>query len=149
MRIVLSVALVPFIATGALAAGYGRIDSPRDTDPLTLAGRFCDARIHGDMSPLERHFAPKLARLLDEAVAHASAIPWQARPYRPTACTLEILNGQDDTIGVLVRITYTSPQGSWSDIINMERTPDSWLINNVFYEGGGNLRFRLFETPGA
>lgn len=31
-------------------------------------------------------------------------------------------------------------------VINLERTPDSWLINNVFYDGGGNLRFRLFEA---
>ena len=26
-----------------------------------------------------------------------------------------------------------------------ERTPASWWLNNVFYAGGGNLRFRLFE----
>ena len=31
----------------------------------------------------------------------------------------------------------------WADTLNLERTPDSWLLNNVFYQGGGNLRFRL------
>ena len=153
---VLSIAaiLVSTAAAGAtleMANGYGSIDAARDTDPITLAERFCDARISGDMTPLAPFFAPKLATLLDaHARSHlAAAVPWQGYIYQPTGCTFEVLNGFDDTVGVLVKITYSSAERSWSDTINLERTPDSWWINNVFYEQGGNLRFRLFDWLGG
>jgi len=128
--------------------GYGSADAPRDIDPLRLGQLFCEGRVREDMQPLERYFAPKLALLLDEiAASHlAMAVPWQSYIHRPSTCTVEVLNGFDDTIGVLVRISYTAPEEQWSDVINLERTPDSWLINNVFYEQGGNLRFRLFDA---
>ena len=96
------------------------------------------------MQPLERYIAPRLADLL--AQHQAAPVPWQGRPVRPSACAVEIVNGIDNTIGVLVGISYTAPQAHWSDVLNLERTPDSWRINNVFYDGGGNLRFRLFES---
>ena len=104
--------------------------------------------MHQDMRPVERFFAPKLVRLLadtDESRL-AAGVPWQSSSHQPSSCTVEVLNGFDDTIGVLVEISYQAPERQWSDVINLERTPDSWLINNVFYEGGGNLRFRLFEA---
>lgn len=135
-------------ASPGMANGYGAIDAPRDVDPQTLGQMFCDARISGDMHPLEPYFAPKLVHLLEEHADSRSAagIPWQSYIYHPTACSIEIVNGFDDTIGVLVAITYDAPEQTWSDTINLDRTPDSWQINNVFYEGGGNLRFRLFES---
>ena len=138
------------LSTAALGAmpemgnGYGAIDAPRDTDPVTLAERFCAARISGDMTPLQPFFAPKLKRLLD-GLPEPGAAPWQGYIDRPTACDVEVVNGYDDTIGVLVRVTYTSAERRWSDTLNFERTPDSWRLNNVFYEQGGNLRFRLVE----
>ena len=135
--------VAPTFAAPPGIPGYGTADAPRDIDPLQLGRLFCEARIRGDMQPLERYFAPKLAELL--AQHQATPVPWQGRAERPSACTEEIVNGIDDTIGVLVGITYTGPQARWSDVLNLERTPDSWRINNVFYEGGGNLRFRLFE----
>lgn len=135
------------LAASPALAGYGRADAPRDIHPLALGQLFCEARIAGDMRPLERFFAPKLQRLLMAAdgSAAAAAIPWQTHGSRPTGCTAEILNGFDDTIGVLVAVSYDAPDGRWTDVLNLERTPDSWLLNNVFYEDGGNLRFRLFE----
>jgi hypothetical protein len=126
-----------------MANGYGSIDAKRDVDPLTLASRFCQARITGDMSPLAQHFAPKLAHLVERR--DAASIPWQTFPDRPSDCSLTVVNGVDDTIGVLVRITYDTGARRWSDVLNLERTPDSWWINNVFYETGGNLRFRLVQ----
>jgi hypothetical protein len=136
--------------TPPLGAGYGAIDAPRDIDPLTLAQHFCDARVTGDMSRVTPYFAPKLVRLLDEhAGSEANGVPWQSYADRPTGCSLEVVNNADDTIGVLVRITYTSADRTWSDTLNLERTPDSWMINNVFYEQGGNLRFRLFAGLGG
>jgi hypothetical protein len=136
-----------FAAAPEMANGYGSIDAARNTDPVALAERFCDARITGDMAPLVPFFAPKLAKLLDEhAHSHlAAAVPWQGYIYHPTGCAVEVLNGFDDTVGVLVKITYSSAERSWSDTLNLERTPDSWWINNVFYEQGGNLRFTLFH----
>ncbi len=131
-------------ATPPLGNGYGAIDAPRDITPEALGQAFCEARIEGDMSPLARYFAPKLAELV-EASANLSDIPWQSAAAKPTGCAIEIVNGFNDTIGVLVRITYSSAEGTWSDTLNLERTPDSWLINNVFYADGGNLRFRLFD----
>ena len=139
--------LVPFTLltlTGA-GAGYGDIDAPRDTDPLTLAKTFCTARVgNGDMSALEPYYAPKLRTVL--AAAGDAPVPWQSRDAKPRSCEPEVLYGQDDIIGVLVRVTYAADAGQWSDILNFQRTPNSWLLNNVLYETGGNLRFRLFET---
>lgn len=155
MRASLTLAFV-ILATPALAetpplgAGYGAIDAERDTDPVTLAETFCAARIGGDMAPLARYFAPKLARLLDQHSTMPAAVPWQSYTDRPDECAIEVLNGFDDTVGVLVKITYSAPGGrSWSDTLNLERTPDSWMINNVFYQDGGNLRFKLFERLGT
>ena len=130
-----------------MANGYGALGAPRDIEPLALGQLFCAARIAGDMSALEKYYAPKLVRLLKDVPS--SAVPWQADPVRPQSCTASIVNGFDDTIGVIVQLTYTAAGArSWADQLNLERTPDSWLLNNVFYEGGGNLRFRLVNaTP--
>jgi hypothetical protein len=124
--------------------GYGALDAPRDTDPLRLAQMFCDARISGDMSPLQKFFAPKLTRLL--AGAPAATVPWQTFPDHPQSCALSVINGYDDTVGVIVEVAYTSAERTWADRLNLQRTPDSWLLNNVFYDGGGNLRFRLVNA---
>lgn len=138
--------LLPFIVlmlTGA-GAGYGDIDAPRDTDPLSLAKAFCDARLgSGDMSRLEPYFAPKLQRVL--AGAGSAPVPWQSKPLKQDTCSAEVLYGQDDIIGVLVRVSYVAGAERWADTLNFQRTPTSWLLNNVLYETGGNLRFRLFE----
>jgi len=131
-------------AMPGMGNGYGAIDAPRNTSPLELAERFCAARTSGDMAGVATFFAPKLRRLV--AGRPDAQVPWQGLPDRPLSCALEVLNGYDDTVGVLVRITYEAPQHSWSDVLNLERTPDSWWINNVFYEGGGNLRFRLVQS---
>lgn len=145
-----SLAAALFFTTTALGAmpgmgnGYGAIDAPRDVDPVTLAERFCAARISGDMTPLEPYFAPKLARLL-AVLGDPDQAPWQGYREHPTDCELSVVNGYDDTIGVLVRITYSASGRTWSDTLNFERTPDSWRLNNVFYAQGGNLRFRLLE----
>ena len=153
MRIHLALALAIFTtsAFGAAAPppdnGYGAIDAVRDITPQALGEAFCKARIEGNMTPLARHFAPKLSELI-EASANVGDIPWQSAAATPTGCSIEIVNGFDDTIGVLVRITYSSAEGSWADTLNLERTPDSWLINNVFYADGGNLRFKLFDQLG-
>jgi hypothetical protein len=125
--------LTLLVLTGA-RAGYGLIDTPRDTDPLRLAKAFCTARISGDMSPLAPYFAPKLRQVLE--AAGDQPIPWQSRDIRPENCS------------VLVRLTYQAGTERWADTLNFERTPTSWLLNNVFYEPGGNLRFRLFEESG-
>lgn len=153
MRLLASLAFI-LTATTALAAspevggGYGAIDAKRDVDPLVLAQKFCDLRVHhGDMHELSAWFAPKLARLIDqhENSMLAAAVPWQGYIYKPSSCTVEVLNGFSNTIGVLVKLHYTSPQREWSDTLNFQRTRDSWLLNNVFYEDGGNLRFTLFN----
>jgi hypothetical protein len=146
--LLLTTATATLAATPPLGNGYGAIDAKRDVDPVKLAQMFCDARVHrSGMEALAPYFAPKLARLLDEhAHSHlAAAVPWQGYIYDPTGCSLEVLNNAPDTIGVLVKVTYTSPERTWSDTLNFERTPDSWLLNNVFYEDGGNLRFTLFD----
>jgi hypothetical protein len=154
MRLVLSLAFA-LAATSALAAttpplgaGYGGIDAKRDVDPVQLAQMFCDARVNrAGIEELAPYFAPKLAKLLDEhAHSHlAAAVPWQGYIYYPTGCSVEVLNNSPRTVGVLVKVTYTSPERTWSDTLNFERTPDSWLLNNIFYEDGGNLRFTLFD----
>jgi hypothetical protein len=157
MRVYPTLALL-LSMTPALAAsppvggGYGAIDAPRDVDPVALAETFCDLRVgRGDMATLAPYFAPKLARLLEQhASSHlAAAVPWQGYIYAPTACTAGVVNGFRDTIGVLIKLTYTAPEGSWSDTLNFERTTDSWLLNNVFYDRGGNLRFTLFGWLGG
>lgn len=153
MRLILSLAAL-LVSTAALAAspelggGYGAIDAARDVDPVVLAERFCEIRVRrGNMQALYPYFAPKLTKLLD---AHAaSAVPWQGYMDAPTACRVEVLNAAVDTIGVLVKLHYTAPGRTWADTLNFERTRNSWRLNNVFYETGGNLRFRLFEEPGA
>ncbi|MBI4920372.1 MAG: hypothetical protein HY834_01365 [Devosia nanyangense] len=127
-----------------MANGYGAIDAPRNIDPARLGQLFCASRIAGDMAPLAPFLAPKLTRLIDSTPE--SAVPWQGFPDRPQRCDIAIVNGFADTIGVLVRLTYVADSRKWSDTLNLERTPDSWLLNNVFYDGGGNLRFRLLET---
>lgn len=138
--------LTLLVLTGA-GAGYGDIDAPRDTDPLTLAKAFCAARLgNGDMSPLARWYAPKLRKVLDTAAG--APVPWQSRDLKPDHCAPEVLYGQDKIIGVLVKLSYTAGAEYWSDVLNFQRTPTSWLLNNVLYETGGNLRFRLFEQSG-
>jgi len=134
------------VLTGA-GAGYGDIDAKRDTDPLTLAKTFCAARTgDGDMSALEPWYAPKLRTVL--AAAGEAPVPWQSRDVKPDRCEAEVLYGQDDIVGVLVRLSYAAGAEQWADILNFQRTPTSWLLNNVLYETGGNLRFRLFEASG-
>ena len=128
-----------------MANGYGAIDAPRDTDPMTLGKLFCASRINGDMTALTPFFATKLRTLLAETPA-AAAVPWQTFPDHPKSCDVTILNGFANTIGVLVEVSYVADTRKWSDTLNLERTPDSWRLNNVFYEGGGNLRFRLLEA---
>lgn len=134
--------LLASTALPAMGNGYGSIDAPRDVTTEQLARSFCAARITGDMTPVLPYLAPKLTALVDDR----SDIPWQGRPDRPTACTTEVLNGFDDTVGVLVRIDYVAEGTSWSDTLNFDRTEHSWRLNNVFYQDGGNLRFRLFQA---
>ncbi len=141
MRWLLCLALLVGPATAGKYS-YGTIDAPRDTTPLELGAQFCAARIAGDMTPVASHFAPKLVTALALA-SDPQDVPWQSRSETPQTCTPAILNGFDDTIGVLVELTYHSGEALWRDVLNLERTVDSWQINNVFYEGGGNLRFRL------
>ena len=116
-------ALLLLLSTPALAAmpaagnGYGAIDARRDIAPLDLARRFCDARRAGDMTAVERFFAPKL-KLARLVAARAEAdIPWQTHDQQPTSCSFEVVNGFDDTIGVLIRITYTAGGLRWSDTL--------------------------------
>jgi hypothetical protein len=94
------------------------------------------------MSALGKFYAPKLVKLLKGA----STVPWQTYPDMPQSCAVSIVNGFDDTVGVIVEVAYTAAAHKWVDQLNLERTPDSWLLNNVFYDGGGNLRFRLMNT---
>jgi hypothetical protein len=151
MRLMLTLACLAGIASPAFAGsmdmanGYGWIGAERNIDPETLGKLFCEARIKGDMSKLQAFFAPKLTNLLAQAPA-TTQVPWQAFPDQPKSCAIKILNGYDDTVGVLVEIDYVADARQWADTLNLERTPDSWLLNNVFYEDGGNLRFRLVST---
>lgn len=150
MRLVLflftALLALPVLAAGLpMANGYGDSDAPRDIDPETFGRMFCTARVSGDMAPVAPYFARKLTTLLAK-IPDATAVPWQSVPDRPSRCEVRILNGFSDTIGVLVEVTYTAGATRWSDTLNLERTPDSWRLNNVFYQGGGNLRFRLFDA---
>ena len=156
MRSILAFACIAALSAPALAAadvslgtanGYGWIGAQRDVSPETLGQMFCTARISGDMTPLAKYFAPKLTTLLAEIPPSAS-VPWQTFTDRPKSCGVSIVNGYDDTVGVIVELSYTADARHWADRLNLERTPDSWLLNNVFYQGGGNLRFRLVDlTP--
>ena len=148
MRTLLALAFAALV-TPALAAsslemanGYGWIGAQRDIDPLHLGLLFCQARMKGDMTPIEKYYAPKLVELLHE-VPPGTAVPWQALPNHPNTCGVQIINGFDNTVGVMVEVMYSSGIRQWNDTLNLERTPTSWWINNVFYAGGGNLRFRL------
>jgi hypothetical protein len=147
MRMLVPLAFVVLAAPAAAASlpmanGYGALDAPRDIEPLKLGQLFCDARIAGDMSALEKFYAPELVKLLKGA----STVPWQTYPDTPQSCAVSIVNGFDDTVGVIVQVAYTAAAHKWVDQLNLERTPDSWLLNNVFYDGGGNLRFRLVNA---
>ena len=143
MRWLMLLPLTLLTLTGA-GAGYGDINAPRDTDPLSLAKTFCAARLgNGDMSRLVPYYAPKLRAVL--AKAGDRPVPWQSRDLKPEHCDAEVLYGQDDIVGVLVRLSYAAGGDRWADLLNFQRTPTSWLLNNVLYESGGNLRFRLFE----
>jgi hypothetical protein len=142
-----------FFATAALPAvagslpplgnGYGAMDATRDIDSVSLGRQFCAARLLDDMSLVSDHFAPKLQTRL---AATDGEVPWQSVDVRPTGCNISVVNGAVDTIGVLLLVSYTADGEAWSDTLNLLRTPDTWLIDNVFYEDGGNLRFRLFEA---
>jgi hypothetical protein len=149
MRLPLVFATLAALAAPALAAplemanGYGAIDAPRDISPEQLGHLFCAARLAGDMTPLTPFLDDKLTNLVREAAATATPVAWQSHPDRPDACTISIVNGIDDTIGVLVAVAYSGDSQHWTDTLNLVRTPDSWRLNNVFYDGGGNLRFRL------
>ena len=106
-----------------MANGYGALDAPRDIDPLTLARRFCDARIAGDMSPLEKFFAPKLSRLL--AQTPAAKVAWQTFPDHPASCEAKIINCFADTVGALAELTYFSAVRNGADSLKLEPTPSS------------------------
>jgi hypothetical protein len=126
-----------------LANGYGDKDTVRNLTSVQLGQRFCQGRLTGNMSGLGKFFAPELVALLDGRPVET--VPWQSVAVQPNWCEVSVLNGATDTIGVLLKLTYTAKGETWSDTLGLQRTPDSWLINNVFYENGGNLRFRLFE----
>jgi len=144
-------ALILAIALPATAAstvpplgnGYGAKDAVRDIDSVTLGREFCAARLLDDMSRVSKYIAPKLQTMLAEA---GDSVPWQSVDVRPTGCDISVINGATDTIGVLLLVSYSAPGATWSDTLTLQRTPDSWHIHNVFYEGGGNLRFRLFQA---
>lgn len=138
-------ALTSSAATAAVLPGapkFGATDAPRDTDPVRLALDFCTARVTGDMQSLAFHIAPALEAVL--AGVPAASVPWGTWPDPPDTCRLEVLNGFDSAPGVLVQLTYVTGDRVWSDTLSFERTPHTWLLNNVFYGSGGNLRFRLF-----
>lgn len=140
----LLLAVTPALAAPAApAAGFDAGDVPRDTDPVRLALDFCTGLATGDMRPLADHFAPALKSAL--AGVPPENVPWGTWPERPGTCRLEVLNGTDSAPGVLVQLTYVTGNHVWSDTLAFERTPRTWLLNNVFYETGGNLRFRLFS----
>ncbi len=126
----------------AVGGGAGAIDARRDVDAVALGERFCEARLLDDMDRVADHFAPALADLL--AGRQAADVPWQSFSAPATWCTVEPM-GPTDTVGVLLRVHYDSYGIKWTDLLSLERSPTSWLINNVFFERGGNLRFALFQ----
>ncbi len=129
-------------ASVPMGAGHGAIDARRNIDAVGLGEEFCAARLVGDMSRIDAHVAPLLAEVLARA---RGDVPWQTYSETPTWCEVEPM-GATDTAGVLLRVNYTADGHRWSDTLSLQRTPTTWLINNVFYEGGGNLRFRLVEA---
>ena len=64
-----------------------------------------------------------LSRLL--AQTPAAKVAWQTFPDHPASCEAKILNGFDDTVGVLVELTYFADARHWADTLNLERTPDA------------------------
>jgi hypothetical protein len=165
MRISLILSLLLLSALPA-AARYdaGSPETPRHPDPAELGQLFCQARVTGDMTLLDGHLAGVLLESIGEAEKKLEAfrtqypnathpfsneLPWQTYPDRPSRCATEIVNGIDKAPVVLVKLSYFvpgNPDAKWSDTIQMDRTPTSWLIDNVFYANGGNMRFKLFEA---
>ena len=138
-------ATVARAASPEMGNGYGAIDAVRDISPTELGQLFCAARLKANMDTIVPFIAPKLATLLG-AAGTSGAITWQSYDERPHSCSIEIVNGYDNTIGVLVKLTYVSEAHQWSDVLNLERTPESWRLNNIFFGVGGNLRFKLFDN---
>jgi hypothetical protein len=142
----------------------GNPDAPRHPDPIELGNLFCNARIAGDMSLVDAHVAPVLKqsiaavadlaerfrqRFPDKPVPLAEGLPWQTFPDQPARCAIEIVNGIDKAPIILVKLSYFvdgDAQPKWADTIQLDRTPDHWLIDNVFYAHGGNMRFKLLEA---
>jgi len=133
----------------AQAWDAGNADSPRTPTPLQVAERFCAAAISGEWTRLRPPMAPALLSSIVKALRHAGedvAIPWSSLSGRPSTCDASFVNGIENAPIVLVAVTYWLPDGSQRvDQVQMDRTPDSWVVDNVLYEGGGNLRFRLAE----
>jgi hypothetical protein len=165
MRISFALPLLALLATPALARyDAGRPETERHPDPLELGELFCKARVADDMSLLGGHLAPILIASIDDAQAKAEALlkrspmlptplhkglPWQTRAERPTSCTVELVNGIAQAPVVMVKLNFFVAGDSaakWADTIQLERTPTSWLIDNVFYANGGNMRFKLAEA---
>jgi hypothetical protein len=151
MRLLLAFALFAALASPAFAfssepaTGAGALDAERDIDPQHLGLLFCDARIRGDMSLVEKYFAPTLIHALADLPA-GKPVQWQSLPNHPTTCGIRILNGFDNTQSVMVQILYAAGPRAWADTLGLQRTPHSWWIYNVFYQDGGNLRFRLLDA---
>ena len=145
----------------------GNADTPRHPDPVELANIFCNATITGDMSLIDPHVAPVLqdsiaavdvrAQSFRERhpgvpVPLADGLPWQTFKDRPTRCAVEFVNGIEKAPIILVKLSYFvdgESKAKWADTIQLDRTPDHWLIDNVFYANGGNMRFRLLEAFGG
>jgi hypothetical protein len=144
MRALLALVLISLLVLPAAAdSRTGDPNTPRDPDARKLGEMFCAARISGDMSPMLPYIDPSLRKVSLMAIGEYL---WQGHSgSRPKSCTIEIVNGFDRTAEVLVRIWYTAPRDNWADTLNLLRTPTGWVITNLFYEDGGNLRFRLFE----
>lgn len=132
-----------YLATALPALAYfdaGSPDTPRHPDPLALGAMFCAGVVSGDMSALLPHLAPILAR----AVSGHGDVPWTGLAEPPLACAPSIVNGIDRAPVVLVALTYSlAGGGTVTETIQLDRTARAWLIDNVFYATGGNLRFRL------
>jgi len=142
----------------------GSADTPRHPNPVELGSLFCNARITGDMSMVDAYVAPVLKqsiaavadraerfrqRFPDKRVPLTEGLPWQTLPDQPARCAIEIVNGIENAPIILVKLSYFvdgDAQPRWADTIQLDRTPDRWLIDNVFYAHGGNMRFKLLEA---
>lgn len=76
MRALVPLAVLVLAAQAAGASlpmgnGYGAFGAPRDIEPLALGQLFCTARIAGNMSALEKYYAPNLVRLLEDVPSSA------------------------------------------------------------------------------